>query len=271
MYDVAVSQALELPKHARLNFLREYCQHYILRLMANHGDFSTMAFVGGTALRVLYQLPRFSEDLDFSATSNKKNEVVDMGKVSENLCIGLEKAGYKAIRAKMKLDRVVQSFFIKLPGLLHAVELSHDRRQQLAIKLEVDTNPPIGGNTEKSLVNKFFPIAIRHYDLPTLMAGKTHAALARSYPKGRDWYDIIWYLTRETPITPNFEFLTNALKQNGKEHLPINKGNYRSKLAQRFEELNWSQLLDDLQPFIENPQDLQMFDEEIVLKMIRSS
>ena len=269
MNDVAISLTLQSPTHARLNILREYCQHYILRMMATHNQMQSLAFVGGTALRVLYNLPRFSEDLDFSALPSEQNRTTDIAQTASQLVSALTKAGYEINSSKTKNDPVVQSTFLKFSGLLQAAQITKDKRRQLSIKLEVDTNPPKGAKTEKSLVTKYMPIAITHFDIPTMMAGKIHAALARPYPKGRDWYDLIWYFTRFQAIVPNFDFLTNALEQRGEEFLPIDTHNFRSKLSEKFASLQWEELVSDFQPFVEDSGDLQMFDKDIFLKVLK--
>ena len=50
----------------KLNILREYLQAFVMRSLHESEAFACLSFVGGTALRFVYDLPRFSEDLDFS-------------------------------------------------------------------------------------------------------------------------------------------------------------------------------------------------------------
>lgn len=270
MHEQAIEIARALPASTRLNGLREYLQHYVLRCLVLDGRLDAMAFLGGTALRILHRIARYSEDLDFSlvAPSPDTPRYVGMDGLSARLVERLRDAGYETERARLRAGRPVESVFLRFPGLPRAAGLTRDRRSLLSIKLEVDTRPPAGFVTERSLVMTHFPLVLHHHDLPSMFAGKLHAALVRSYPKGRDWYDIVWYLSRPEAVQPNLPFLVNALEQSGAEHLPLDGSNWRAKLLQRFDALSWHMLLDDLRPFIERPDDLAMLDEDAVRRLI---
>ena len=71
------------------------------------------------------------------------------------------------------------------------------------------------------MLNKEFLIGINHFDLPSLFAGKLHAVLCRKYTKGRDFYDLLWYLGKK--IEPNYLLLNNALEQTQHETFQLNK------------------------------------------------
>jgi Nucleotidyl transferase AbiEii toxin, Type IV TA system len=85
--------------------------------------------------------------------------------------------------------------------------------QVVNIKLEVDTNPPAGSGYETKVIRFPEPFSIVTQNLPSLFAGKTHALLCREYTKGRDWFDFVWYMSRNTEI--NLLNLQNALIQQG--------------------------------------------------------
>ncbi|MBL7135161.1 MAG: nucleotidyl transferase AbiEii/AbiGii toxin family protein [Candidatus Marinimicrobia bacterium] len=123
-----------------------------------------LIFHGGTALRILHKINRFSEDLDFHLEyQNSKSITI---KELDSLKQGLELAGYQ-ISLKKQVEKIVQSVFIKFERLLYDAGLSPNKNEKLNVKIEIDTNPPEGFQTETTLINKYFPFAVRHHDLPT--------------------------------------------------------------------------------------------------------
>ncbi len=156
----------------RLNLVREYLQAHILASLQDAGAFADLAFQGGTALRFLHNLRRFSEDLDFSLV--RPAAAYDLAMPTQRAKRDLELAGYAA-QASLRTDGTVRSALIRLPGLPHDVGLTPDPRRTLQIRLEVDTRPPAGAITEQRLVTRHFPLIFRAYDLTSCMAGKLHA------------------------------------------------------------------------------------------------
>ncbi len=165
----------------KYNYLREYLQLIILKALEELGYFRNLAFVGGTALRILYDLKRFSEDLDFSLVNDSKYHFDElMNKLEKRL--SLENLD---VSVKYKDKKTVASAFIKFENLLHQLGLSMHDDQKIMVKFEVDQNAPRGYETELTVVNKEFLIGINHYDLPSLFAGKLHAILCRKYSELR--------------------------------------------------------------------------------------
>ena len=98
------------------------------------------------------------------------------------------------------------------------------KNQKISIKIEIDTNPPSGALYKKTITNKYFPVAFLSYDLPSLFAGKLHAVFSRKYTKGRDFFDIGWYLSKWSDLSPNFLLLKNSLLQTGYDkEIPTNE------------------------------------------------
>ena len=189
--------------NAKLNIMREYLQAYILRIMQDNGVFRSTAFLGGTALRFLYNLPRFSEDLDFSLTGNKHYTFADLVvKIKQELKL----AGYD-ISVSYNDEKTVQYAMVKFDKLMYEAGISPHKEQKFSIKIEVDTNPPEGAGLKTDIVNKYFPISFLSYDIPSLFAGKFHALLSRKYTKGRDFFGLGWYLSRWKDISPNINLL----------------------------------------------------------------
>ena len=239
----------------RLNALREYLQAFIMRSLHESEAGGAIAFVGGTALRFLEALPRFSEDLDFSQISGAGYQPL---RWLEKLKRDLHFAGFdSAIRW---IDREpVQVAWVRTASLLADAGLSGHRQQRLSVKIEIDTRPPGGATLCRSVVTRHFTFVISHYGLQSLMAGKLHALLTRGYPKGRDWYDLIWYRSRHPPVEPNGQFLQNALDQTQ------GAGRYRAAdwrrlLSTRLADLDTLQLARDVQPFLERPEDAALLD-----------
>ena len=249
---------------AKYNAMREYLQAYVLRIMHDRNAFQSTAFVGGTALRFLYALPRFSEGLDFSV-HKKPNYVFAelMNIIKQELIL----AGYTA-SITYDETKIVQTAFIKFEKLMYEAKLSPMKGQKFSIKIEIDTKPPKGAVLTTQIVNKFFPIAFLSYDLPSLLAGKIHALLNRKYTKGRDFFDIAWYLSRFKTLSPNFKLLSNALTQTGyTKRIPTDK-DWRKYLSDVVQKSDWKTVHKDVNNFLENPKDMDIFTKENVLKII---
>ena len=265
MRDILKEKMKELATRAeKYNALREHLQLLILRIIDEKGFFQNMAFVGGTALRILYDLKRFSEDLDFCLV-NKTNFFFE--KLLNDIKRELDLQGLE-VEVVGKDKKTVAATFIKFNKLLHELNLSFHKDQNLTIKLEIDQNPPKGFKTELSVINKLFLIAINHYDLPSLFASKLHALLCRKYQKGRDYYDLIWYVGRR--IEPNFTLLNAAIEQTEHHSLNLNRVNLKQTLKKRIEESDFDRLRQDIQPFLVDPAELRFFEKSYFLKLISS-
>ena len=251
--------------NAKLNIMREYLQAYTLRILHDQGLFHKTAFLGGTALRFLYDMPRFSEDLDFSTVGKKEYDFPTLiKKVKDELA----SAGYN-ITVTYSEKRNVASSFIGFEDLMYEGKLSPHKSQKFAIKLEIDTNPPAGAVLRTDVVNKYFPISFLSYDIASLFAGKIHAILSRKFTKGRDFFDLGWYLSRWKDLVPNLTLLENALLQTGwKGEIP-SKDNWRDFLYKVVKDVDWQKIKQDVEGFLENPGDLGIFTRENVLSLLK--
>jgi predicted nucleotidyltransferase component of viral defense system len=266
MKDIALQLAKETRKD-KLNTLREYLQNYILFLMQKVGMSGLLYFVGGTALRFLYRIRRYSEDLDFSAGDNWGPEKLPdfLGKLDNHL----KKAGYSCI-LKTKDTQVVQRLIIGFTGLLYELGLSHRRDQNLNIHIEIDLNPPGAWVGTKTLVDLHLPVVIQHYDLSSLFAGKMHALLMRNYTKGRDVYDLFWYRSKHRDLRPNFPMLNNAIRQTHTGYMEVTEENWLRLLKEKTEGLDWKSVKNDILPFIEVRDELVSFNRENLLVLLES-
>jgi len=252
----------------KVNLIREYLQSRMLQSLQEQGAFLNWAFLGGTALRFLYGLPRYSEDLDFSLMDPLKS--CDFEKILRKMKTVFEHDNYTVI-VKAAREKNVRSAFVKFPSLLFELGASSDESEALSIKVEVDTRPPSGAKTMTTLCRRFVTINVNHYDKASLLAGKLHAILSRPYTKGRDLYDLVWYLSDPTWPAPNLELLNAALVQTGWTGGTLNVGNWREVLAHRLGELQWDRARADLMPFLERQEDLAWVAKEPCLRLIRES
>nr|MDQ3007495.1 nucleotidyl transferase AbiEii/AbiGii toxin family protein [Chloroflexota bacterium] len=241
------------------NQAREYLQALILQSLQRAGAMTALTFHGGTALRFLFSLPRYSEDLDFALerSSNSYNFRSRLQTIRRDL----EMQGY-AITLKVSDQKTVHSAFVRFPGLLYELNLSPHRDEMLAVKLEVDTKPPAGARLATSLVRRHVLLNLQHHDQASLLAGKLHAILQRPYLKGRDLYDLMWYLSdREWPL-PNLDLLNNALKQTGWAGAALTASNWREAVREKIESIPWEQALDDVRPFLESQHEISLLTKE---------
>lgn len=248
-----------------LNEVREYLQSRALGVLQRRGAMVPLAFHGGTALRFLYAAARYSEDLDFSLEGDAGSydfrgylEAIDREFTSE---------GYEVL-VKVSDRKTVHSAFVRFPGLPFEVGLSGNRRQTLSVKLEVDTRPPAGAVLSTTVVRRHLPLQLHHHDRASLLAGKLHAVLQRPYLKGRDVYDLVWYLSDPAWPPPNIELLNNALRQTGWEGSAMTLRNWRRTVRDRVASVVWDRVEDDVKPFLEPGADSSILTRDNLLRLL---
>jgi len=250
--------------------LREILQEIALLGLWRSKFFEKAAFYGGSALRILYGLDRFSEDLDFSLLSPVK--VFDLSRYTAALQKELAAFGFD-VRVEQRNKTVrsaVQSAFLKANTLkqLLVIETAEEftnkvhRGQVLKIKLEVDTDPPPGFNTHTRYLLQPIPFAVRTYVLPDLFAGKMHAILCRrwkSRSKGRDWYDLVWYAANHPQL--HLTHLEKRMRQSGdwKGDRPLTADSLKEIVANAIASLNVKQVKKEVEPFVKNPDGLTVW------------
>ncbi len=250
---------------ARNGLVREYLQARVLEALQDEGAFMRWAFVGGTALRFLYSIPRFSEDLDFSLL--REDEASLFKPALQAVKRALAREGYR-LEIMVNEGRTVASAWLRFPGLLNELGLSPHPSQMLSIKLELDTNPPPGAGVETSIVRRHVTLNLCHYDKASLLAGKLHAVLSRQWTKGRDLYDLAWYLADRGWPAPNFDLLNAAVEQTGWDGPALSADNWRTELARRLEALDWERARADVRPFLERERDIDLVSCEALKKLL---
>jgi predicted nucleotidyltransferase component of viral defense system len=245
-----------------LNWMREYLQARILVVLQEHGAMIPLALLGGTALRFLYQLPRYSEDLDFSL--EKPSENYQFRTYLDAISNVLTQEGYP-LQVKFNDQKTVHHAFIGFPGLLFEFGLSPHVDQKFTIKIEVDTRPPVGAELTTSLIRyRELFLNIQHHDQATLLAGKVHAVLQRKYLKGRDVFDLVWYLSDRSWPLPNFDMLNHALGQTGWEGPQLSVSNWKSIIHHKLSRSDLALIKDDVSPFLARPEDQALMDWDVI-------
>ena len=253
------------------NALCEITQQVVLAGLHRGGFFDRAAFYGGTCLRLFHQLPRFSEDMDFSLLSP------DEGVVFENyfqpIIDEFESLGRK-VEIKKKDKKVfgrVDSAFLKDNTDVYNVAFQTEK--SVKVKIEVDTQPPLKFQTEQMALTIPYTFMVRCFQLPDLYAGKMHALVFRNWKtrvKGRDWYDFIWY--SGTRIKLNHDLLSAALNQNGPWkglNLKTSDKWVRDELRKKIANLDWDMARKDVEPFIHATglESLQYFTAEYFMQL----
>ncbi len=254
--------------------LKEITQELVLNSLYNSGFFKRAAFQGGTALRILHGLMRFSEDLDFAL--HEPDKKFDLNSYLSSMNAELKAFGYDVRVEGRSYANAVQSTFLKDDSLGRLLRVQYPKadgpKRSLKIKLEVDTNPPAGAKTEIRFL--MFPInfSVTAYDVPSLFAGKSHALLCRDYIKGRDWFDFLWYVGQKA--SPNVKFLSNALGQLGPwkgKGLRADIDWYGKQMSRRIREVDWEKAKADVQRFL-RPVDvktLELWNEAFFLDCLK--
>lgn len=257
--------------------VREILQQVALLGLERQGFFEKAAFYGGTALRLLYGLDRFSEDLDF--TLLKSDPEFDFSPYLEGMRQELASLGYQMeITKKSKgVDNPIQSAFMKgnteaLYLKLNSALKTSNPNEKIQIKLEIDTDPPHSFKVENRLILDPTPFYVLTLELPDLFAGKMAAILFRAWGgrvKGRDWYDLIWYVQNKTPLNLNclesFMRQNNSLSPDEKLELKI----LLDKLQEKIEKLDWDAAKADMRAFIPDPERLDIWSPDFFKQLIQ--
>jgi len=236
------------------NVLQELMQHYVLASLARAGLFSKAIFHGGTCLRIINGINRFSEDLDFllklpDPGFRWQNYLRFVQRDCEQEGISFE------VQEKSQAKKAVQKAFLKTDsiGKILTLELPFERYQtrKIRIKLEIDTNPPEGSSFTTSYITFPVTVSLTTQTLESGFALKLHALLCRSYVKGRDWYDFVWYVARR--VRPDTKLLENALRQQGPwagQSVTVNLNWLRKNMDEVIRSIDWNDGREDIQRFL---------------------
>ena len=173
------------------NAVKEVLQEIALYALWRADFFDVALFQGGTSLRILHGLPRFSEDLDFLLRS--PDPEFDWTPYLSILVEVFSQFGLKLeARSRSRMDSSVLQALLKSDSIASQLDLSFassGRSSAIKIKLEIDINPPLGSGEDTTYLDFPADFEVRHQDLSSNFALKIHALLCRKYLKGRDWFD----------------------------------------------------------------------------------
>lgn len=258
-----------------LNAIKEIVQEIALCALDRSDFFKIAAFQGGSCLRIVHHLNRFSEDLDFILHEPDKSFVWEPFLKSLQLEFKLYALEFHIID-RSKADNAIKMAFLKDNSFGKVLILTHPRsssdKQSIQIKLEIDTNPPAGSNFQSHFLNFPYPFSIVAQDLPSMFASKIHALLCRPYVKGRDWFDFVWYISKT--VTPNYTHLQKAVEQVGpwkNQIVNISKDWIIAELNKKIESINWVEAKKDVENFlrIHERQGLDVWGYDFFLTMVK--
>jgi predicted nucleotidyltransferase component of viral defense system len=255
------------------NALKEIIQEIVLLGLWRSKFFEKAAFYGGSALRILYGLDRFSEDLDFSLLN--RDDGFSLAAYNTAVEDELKSFGFSVfIETKVKkIETNIDSVFIKADTLKNMLVIDipeflakkiHSGKL-MKVKLEIDKDPPGDFKTEAKYLFQPIPFSVNTFTLPYLFAGKMHAVLCRAWGnrvKGRDWYDLVWYAGRD--ITLSLKHLENRMKQT--KHLKTNdfltENSLRQRLLERIRSTDWDSAKKDVKNLIKDQSSLELWSDE---------
>ncbi len=232
--------------------IREITQEVVLAALGRSDFFRDAFFQGGTCLRIFYGLNRFSEDLDFILKI--PNNSFSLSKYLVNIRNELISYGYNIeIIDRSSSNAVVKKAFLKddsIGGILD-LQYSGNKDRKIRIKFEVDSNPPTGSGSELKYLDFPFISSVVCQDLPSLFAGKLHALLCRKFIKGRDWYDFLWYISKNSNI--NYQFLSSAINQYGNwsgQNITVDRQWLLVEMSKKINQIDWHYAIDDVRRFV---------------------
>lgn len=267
VFDQMLSRYAIQTEDDRTNALHEVMQQIALAGLYRAGFFNHAAFYGGTCLRIFYKLPRFSEDLDFSL--QEADNDFSLEDYFEGIIDEFKAFGRKVLISKKEKKQPSQIASAFLKDTTEIYNLKFQTTPSIKIKIEVDTQPPLGINTEPKLLLLPFSFMVPCYTLPDLFAGKMHALLFRSWKnrvKGRDWYDFEWYVRNNVPL--NFShFLQRASQTHGYTEETLTPDIFRELLRKRIAETDINLVKSDVLPFLKNTSDTAIWDREYFLQL----
>ena len=202
--------------------LREVMQEIALAGLYRRGFFGKAAFYGGTCLRIFHQLPRFSEDLDFSLLQPDS----EFSLQPYLLCLEEEFAALGIdVAVSVKTNTTI-------------VELASDGNRMVKMKLEVDTDP---------LAGKVHAVVCRQW---------------QQRVKGRDWFDLEWYVRQGIPLHLEHLAERARQSGDWPHDQPFTAATLQTLLTERIARLDVANARVDIERFIADPQPLAIWSAE---------
>lgn len=250
-----------------INARHEVMQQVALAGLYRGGFFDKAAFYGGTCLRIFYGTERFSEDMDFSLL--KADQEFSLEDYFDPIINEFKALGREVVinKKEKKVQTNVESAFLKDDTAIYNLQFRTERN--IKIKIEVDTDPPMGFSTEPKLRLLPFSFMSRCYTLPDLYAGKMHALLFRAWKnrvKGRDWYDFEWYVRNNVEL--NFNHLCERINQFGSLSTEnFTKDDFKQLLKQKISTTNIEMVKADVRPFVRDTTTMEIWSADYFLQL----
>ena len=265
MYDMMVATFAE-KRHttATSNIEQEVMQRIALAGLARGGFFKHAAFYGGTCLRLFHNLPRFSEDMDFSLT--EKRDDVHIEDFFPAIIEEFRVAGHEVniVKKDKKIFGRVESAFLK--ENTEAYDIKFQTKKTIKVKIELDTDPPLAFNTEERPMQLPYSFMTRCFTLPNLFAGKMHALVYRAWQrrvKGRDWYDFEWYVRWRVPL--DFHHLQDRIREFTGE--TVDKDTFMHLLREKLATTDIEKVKEDVYGFVDDPHELDIWSNDYFLQL----
>ena len=264
IYDQMVAEYQQQASASTPNVEQEVMQKIALAGLSRGGFFKHAAFYGGTCLRLFHQLPRYSEDMDF--TLREKNSNVHLEDFFPYIIEEFHLAGHEVVIQKKdkKMFGRVESAFLK--ENTEVFDIKFQTKKTVKVKIEMDTDPPLGFETEDLPLSRPYPFVVRCVALSDLYAGKMHALLYRNWKtrvKGRDWYDFQWYVANRVPL--NFEHLQKRIREFNDED--ITKERFMEMLHEKLSTTDIESVKQDVRGFIFNQRDIEIWSNDYFLNL----
>lgn len=226
------------------NILREYLQYKILEIAFDSKVSQNLCFIGGTALRIVHNTGRFSEDLDFDNFNLSEEQFYS---IKEILNKKLEQEGFYVEINSYTLLKNTYHFEIKFLDLLYENKISGHKNAKLLIK--VDTQSQCFDYVPEKKVLKRFDVLtqINVAPIDVLLSMKLNAIFGRKRVQGRDFYDVAFLFTH---TKPSYKFLEKKLNISNPKEL-------KSRLLAKCEELDFNKLEQDVEPLIFDQKELK--------------
>ena len=265
IYDQMVATYAQKRGTATPNVEQEVMQRIALAGLHRGGFFQHAAFYGGTCLRLFHRLPRFSEDMDFSLT--EKRDDIHLENYFPAIIEEFRLAGKEVniVKKEKKNFGRVESAFLK--ENTEAYDIKFQTKKSVKVKIEVDTDPPLGFETEQLAMQLPYSFMTRCITLPDLYAGKMHALIYRAWQhrvKGRDWYDFEWYVRWQVPL--DFKHLQERIREFNGMEMPVDE--FKAVLKERLAATNIEDVKKDVRPFLKNdPHELDVWSNDYFLQL----
>ena len=203
-------------------YLREELQYLILYVLYTKMIYPVY-FMGGTKLRLSYGINRFSEDIDLALDKPDPDFPAEQFFAEITKAFSEKITGFH-LHANFNKNRNVLKIMLTFSDILYDIGFSPLPSQTIKIKIELDTNPPAFATYEKKNYSSIAgDYMISTHDLATGFAGKLATVLFREYQKGRDYYDLQWYLQQKQKILINLAYLNANAKQQKKKTFKTEK------------------------------------------------